>query len=396
MGGTDPMMVPSAPVLVSTKRGLHPALVVFLGAAALFGLVIAGLVVVLLMNLGTARIIGPVDGDATRTRVEVLDGPQPGRWLVATEKVGDAAPGEVIDVYLGGSCDCEPRPIDGSPFLGLVLGLLLVVMFVLALISYLRTRKGRSSQARAARALVADAPVTPVLLVPSMRWKRKRPAVRARVVTSTGVDLGELDLGRPLAAFDPTQRWWLVGVPQLGTPVALVSEGRRQVLLPSSPLQVPTEVPPWSPTVVSLLGWDAVPGGVDPVLVVPSQGRVAVPAAGVGAGDAASAERDGQASAVRTTARKQLLAVLVGWIVLVVFLNVVQAPLLLVFVGIVALAPLTGWLLNRRFRAKAGDSLDLSPEDQPHAIPIATSLAIWRQAGARAPVYRRPLPYGAV
>ncbi|MCB0960963.1 MAG: hypothetical protein KDB04_15755 [Acidimicrobiales bacterium] len=114
----------------------------------------------------------------------------------------------------------------------------------------------------AAARIVEDAPCRPVLLRAGITGRARMPRASLEITRPDGSVVGHATLMNTSAAFDPTPRWWLVGDPQPGDPVALVSEGRGQVLLPGGRLKAgPMVEPAWSPLAARLLGWASPPGG---------------------------------------------------------------------------------------------------------------------------------------
>lgn len=111
-------------------------------------------------------------------------------------------------------------------------------------------------QRPAAAMVCEDAPVEPVLARAAITGRARMPRARLELSRPDGSIVGNVALLNTSAAFDPTLRWWLVGAPQPGDPVALVSEGCTQVLLPGGRLRDgPLTEPEWSPLACWLLGW---------------------------------------------------------------------------------------------------------------------------------------------
>lgn len=378
------------PVLVSQRRGLSPVLVALTGLCAVFALLAMGTVAYLETKSGQARVLGPVPGTG-QTRVEVLDGPDPKAWRVPTEEVDGAAPGDVIEVRLGGDCDCEPYPATGDPVAVLAACGVMLLLFALVLRSYVRSRPAVAAQARARRLLVPDAPVAPVRLEPSIRAKGRRVRAVARVVTPDHRVLGELDLGTVHAAFDPTLRWWLVGEPAVGSPVALVSEGRRQVLLPSSPLVPPSEEPAWSPTAVSMIGWAPSSAGAGDVPALPSEGRVAL-----GTGGRDDEEQLQRRLAVQQRVGRKVGFALIGVMVVAFGLVLVGFSFIVVFPFALACTLGLGMVGGRLAVGAASRELELDPAVEQHALEIGTSVSTWQTLPRQAPAYRSALPVAAV
>ncbi len=115
-------------------------------------------------------------------------------------------------------------------------------------------------QAEAAGLMVEDAPCEPVLVRAAITGRARMPRASLEITRPDGSVVGNVGLQNTSAAFDPTLRWWLVGDPQPGGLVALVSEGRTQVLLPGGRLRPgPAVEPPWSSLACRMLGWQASP-----------------------------------------------------------------------------------------------------------------------------------------
>lgn len=120
-------------------------------------------------------------------------------------------------------------------------------------------------QRTAAERITEDAPCRPVLLRAGITGRARMPRAGLEIANPDGSVLGHASLMNTSAAFDPTLRWWLVGDPQPGDPVALVSEGRTQVLLPGGRLKAgPMREPVWSPVASRLLGWTSSPSAAVP------------------------------------------------------------------------------------------------------------------------------------
>jgi len=123
-------------------------------------------------------------------------------------------------------------------------------------------------QQAAAAVITHDARCTPVLVRACIVGRARMPRAALEVATPTGEVLGHVTLPNTSGAFDPQQRFWLVGEPAPGNRVALVSEGRTQVILPGSRLRPgPAAGPSWSDLAARMLGWqrastvaDAPPG----------------------------------------------------------------------------------------------------------------------------------------
>ena len=111
-------------------------------------------------------------------------------------------------------------------------------------------------QKRAAAAITADAPCTPVLVRAAITGHARMPRARLEITSPVGDVIGNVSLPNTSAAFDPQVRWWLVGDPVPGERVALISEGATQVLLPGGPLrQGPVRAQDFSPVACRFLGW---------------------------------------------------------------------------------------------------------------------------------------------
>ena len=116
--------------------------------------------------------------------------------------------------------------------------------------------KPTKRQRAAAAVVTEDAPCRPVLLRAAITGRARMPRAALEITAPDGSVVGHVALQNTSAAFDPTLRWWSVGDPQPGDPVALVSEGRSQVLLPGGRLHAgPAVEPDWSPLACRLLGW---------------------------------------------------------------------------------------------------------------------------------------------
>ena len=118
------------------------------------------------------------------------------------------------------------------------------------------SRRRTKAQRRAATAVTPDAPCTPVLLRAAVVGPARMPRAALDVLAPDGRVLGHVVLVNTSSAFDPTARFWLVGPPEVGAVVALVSEGARQVVLPGSRLREGPATPqPWSDLVCRALCW---------------------------------------------------------------------------------------------------------------------------------------------
>lgn len=386
-GGASPA-AGTVPALVSRRSGLVLPLVLFVGAGAVFAVVALVGLVLFTGSPGHAEVLGPVPG-TDQVSIAVLDGPDPKAWRVPASDAGDAQTGDVIEVRLGGDCDCVPYPATGSP-VGLVTAcLLMLVFFGLVLRSYLRSRKGAAAQAKARRLLTPDASVTPVRLRMSVGARRTRVWARADLIAEDGTVLGALDLGALHPDFDPHGGWWLVGGPLIGSPVALVSEGRTQVILPSSLLEPPVPAAPWSATAVGIIGWADTPDRVVPVL--PSQGRVVV---GDGGPDDV-AETEALLAERRELVRRLqygIFAVL-GVAFVLVLVGVPVYVAFLIGLGGITLVNIVG---SRTMRRRSTSALDLDADERPYLQEIGTCVATWRVSSRRAPAFTRPLPVAAV
>jgi hypothetical protein len=125
--------------------------------------------------------------------------------------------------------------------------------------------KQNRRQREAAALVVEDAPCQPVLLRAAITGRARMPRAGLEITRPDGSVLGHVTLMSTSAAFDPTLRWWLVGDPQPGDHVALVSAGRTHLLLPGGRLRAgPVREPEWSPLACRMLGWQAESEGSAP------------------------------------------------------------------------------------------------------------------------------------
>ena len=116
-----------------------------------------------------------------------------------------------------------------------------------------RNRKQRESAA----VITADARCTPVLVRAAIVGRARMPRAGLEISTAAGHIIGWVSLPNTSKGFDLQQRWWLVGDPTPGSIVALVSEGRTQVLLPGGRLhEGPVTEPVWSRLACRMLGWE--------------------------------------------------------------------------------------------------------------------------------------------
>lgn len=112
-------------------------------------------------------------------------------------------------------------------------------------------------QRRAAEAITADAPCTPVLLRAAIVGKARMPRAALDVLAPNGSVIGHVALPNTSESFDLRQRYWLVGDPAPGSVVAFVSEHRTQVILPGSRLKEgPAVAQTWSGVACRMLGWE--------------------------------------------------------------------------------------------------------------------------------------------
>lgn len=119
-------------------------------------------------------------------------------------------------------------------------------------------RRLTKGQRAAAEVVTADARCTPVLVRPAITGPARMPRARLEICSPSGEVLGNVALPNTSAAFEPRQRWWLVGEPIPGRTVALVSDGGGQVVLPGGPLRAgPAEDQDFSAVACRFLGWTA-------------------------------------------------------------------------------------------------------------------------------------------
>jgi len=123
----------------------------------------------------------------------------------------------------------------------------------------------RTKRQRAAAAVITtDARCTPVLVRAAIVGRARMPRAALEITSPRGEVLGHVALANTMDGLDLQQRWWLVGDPAPGAVVALVSEGRRQVILPGSRLRAgPAEAPEWSGVACRMLGWERPPVGIE-------------------------------------------------------------------------------------------------------------------------------------
>lgn len=88
--------------------------------------------------------------------------------------------------------------------------------------------KPNKAQQAAAAVITPDARCTPVLIRAAMVGRARMPGATLEIASPTGEIIGNVALANTSGAFDPLQRFWLVGEPVVGATVALVSEGRTR------------------------------------------------------------------------------------------------------------------------------------------------------------------------
>lgn len=120
------------------------------------------------------------------------------------------------------------------------------------------TAKRRTrGQKRAAAIITEDARCSPVLVRAAIVGKARMPRAALEILAPDGTVIGHVALPNTSRSFDLRQRFWLVGDPTPGSVVALVSEHRRQVLLPGSTLKAgPAPAQTWSGVACRMLGWE--------------------------------------------------------------------------------------------------------------------------------------------
>lgn len=145
-------------------------------------------------------------------------------------------------------------------------------------------RKRTKRQAEAASVITADARCTPVLVRAAIVGRARMPRAALEITTPGNEVIGNVALVNTSAAFDPRERFWLVGDPTPGSAVALVSEGATQVILPGSRLRAgPVTEPEWSPLACRMLGWQRTATSAD----LPEAWRHLAAAEGAGPSDPA-------------------------------------------------------------------------------------------------------------
>lgn len=113
------------------------------------------------------------------------------------------------------------------------------------------------AQKQAAAVITEDAPCSPVLLRAVIVGKARMPRAALDVLAPDGSVIGHVALPNTSRSFDLRQRFWLVGERTPGSVVALVSEHRRQVILPGSTLREgPAAAQDWSGIACRMLGWE--------------------------------------------------------------------------------------------------------------------------------------------
>lgn len=129
-----------------------------------------------------------------------------------------------------------------------------------ALVGPKRTKRQRA----AAEVITEDARCTPVLLRAVITGKARMPRAALEIAAPNGEVIGHVALVNTMEGFDPEQRFWLVGDPTPGSVVALVSEGRTQVILPGGRLRAgPAVAQEWSGIACRMLGWQRPETGLD-------------------------------------------------------------------------------------------------------------------------------------
>jgi hypothetical protein len=120
------------------------------------------------------------------------------------------------------------------------------------------------AQKAAAKVVTADAPVSPVLVRAVIVGRARMPRAALEITAPNGAVIGHVVLPNTSRSFDPQQRFWLVGDPVPGSVVALVSEHRRQVILPGSTLKAgPAVGQEWSGVACRMLAWERPVPAVD-------------------------------------------------------------------------------------------------------------------------------------
>lgn len=118
--------------------------------------------------------------------------------------------------------------------------------------------KRTKRQEEAAAIITTDAACTPVYVRAAIVGRARMPRAALEITSVDGVVLGHVSLVNTSAAFDPNQRFWLVGIPEPGSVVALVSEGATQVILPGGRLRTgPAPAQEFSDVACRMLGWQA-------------------------------------------------------------------------------------------------------------------------------------------
>lgn len=116
--------------------------------------------------------------------------------------------------------------------------------------------KPNKAQQAAAAVITPNARCTPVLIRAAIVGRARMPRAALEIASPAGEVIGNVPLANTSGAFDPLQRFWLVGDPEVGATVALVSEGCTQVILPGGPLRSGAlREPPWSALACRMLGW---------------------------------------------------------------------------------------------------------------------------------------------
>lgn len=127
-------------------------------------------------------------------------------------------------------------------------------------------RRGKGQRAAAA-AITVDAPCRPVWAHPVIEGPARMPSAAIELIAPDGALLGHVGLGSTHRGVDLTVPFWLVGDPTPGSPVALISADRTQVVLPATPLRAGPVTPrPWSERCCRMLGWSRADygGGLPP------------------------------------------------------------------------------------------------------------------------------------
>jgi hypothetical protein len=118
-------------------------------------------------------------------------------------------------------------------------------------------RRRTRGQKRAEAVITTDARCSPVMVRAAIVGKARMPRAALDILAPNGEVIGHVALPNTSRSFDLQQRFWLVGEPTPGSVVALVSEHRRQVILPGSTLKAgPAAAQVWSGVACRMLGWE--------------------------------------------------------------------------------------------------------------------------------------------